>query len=94
MYAWGDAEAFGGWPGITPTGKVEIDGVSYKYFDTGAANGGLNLNLIFNNNGGGSQLPDFNVTLNQDFYLELTPDAVNEFRPLQRGAARRLRYSW
>ena len=81
MYAWGDAEAFGGWPGITPTGKVEIDGVSYKYFDTGAANEGLNLNLIFNNNGGGSQLPDFNVTLNQDFYLELTPDAVTEFDP-------------
>lgn len=81
MYAWGDAEAFGGWPGITPTGKVEIDGVNYKYFDTGAANEGLNLNLIFNNNGGGKQLPDYNVTLNQDFYLELTPDAVTEFDP-------------
>lgn len=81
MYAWGDAEAFGGWPGIKPTGKVEIDGVTYKYFDTGAANEGLNLNLIFNNNNGGKQLPDYNVTLNQDFYLELTPDAVNEFDP-------------
>ena len=81
MYAWGDAEAFGGWPGITPTGKVEIDGVTYKYFDTGASNEGLNLNLIFNNNGGGKQLPDYNVTLNQDFYLELTPEAVNEFDP-------------
>lgn len=81
MYAWGDAEAFGGWPGMKPTGKVEIDGVNYKYFDTGAANEGLNLNLIFNNNGEGKQLPDFNVTLNQDFYLELTPDAVNEFDP-------------
>ena len=81
MYAWGDAEAFGGWPGIKPTGKVEIEGVNYKYFDTGAANEGLNLNLIFNNNGNGKQLPDYNVTLNQDFYLELTPDAVNEFDP-------------
>lgn len=81
MYAWGDAEAFGGWPGIKPTGKVEIEGVTYKYFDTGAANEGLNLNLIFNNNGNGKQLPDYNVTLNQDFYLELTPDAVNEFDP-------------
>lgn len=81
MYAWGDAEAFGGWPGMTPTGKVEIDGVTYKYFDTGAANEGLNLNLIFNNNNGGKQLPDYNVTLNQDFYLELTPDAVTEFDP-------------
>ena len=81
MYAYGDAEAFGAWPGITPTGKVEIDGVNYKYFDTGAANEGKNLNLIFNNNNNGSQLPDCNVTLNQDFYLELTPEGVNEFDP-------------
>ena len=81
MYAWGDAEAFGGWPGMRPTGKVEKDGVVYRYFDTGAANEGLNLNLIFNDNGAGKQLPDYNVTLNQDFYLELTPDGVNEFDP-------------
>lgn len=81
MYAWGDAEAFGGWPGITPTGKVEKDGIVYKYFDTGAANEGLNLNLIFNNNGGGKQLPDYNVTLNQDFYLELTPEGAIPFDP-------------
>ncbi|MDE6282899.1 MAG: starch-binding protein [Muribaculaceae bacterium] len=81
MYAWGDSEAFGGWPGMKPTGKVEINGVTYKYFDTGAVNEGLNLNLIFNNNGGGKQLPDFNVTLDKDFYLELTPTEVTEFDP-------------
>ncbi|MDE6794281.1 MAG: starch-binding protein [Muribaculaceae bacterium] len=81
MYAWGDDEAFGGWPGMRPTGKIEIDGINYKYFDTGAANEGLNLNLIFNNNGEGKQLGDYNVTLDQDFYLELTPEGVNEFDP-------------
>ncbi|MBD5163148.1 MAG: starch-binding protein [Bacteroidales bacterium] len=81
MYAYGDAEAFGGWPGIEVTGTQTIDGVTYKYFDTGAANEGLNLNLIFNNNGGGIQLADYNVTLNQDFYLELTANGVNEFTP-------------
>ena len=81
MYAWGDAEAFGGWPGIKPTGKVQINGVNYKYFDTGAANEGLNLNLIFNNNGNNKQLPDFNVTLDQDYYLELTSDGVTPFDP-------------
>ena len=81
LYAWGDSEVFGGWPGIKPTGKVVIDGITYKYFDTGASNEGANINLIFNNNGNGKQLPDYNVTLNQDFYLELTPDGVNEFDP-------------
>ena len=81
MYAYGDAECFGGWPGMRPTGEIDIAGVHYTYFDTGAANEGLNENLIFNNNGGGKQLPDYNVTLNQDFYLELTPDGVVEFDP-------------
>lgn len=81
MYAWGDAEAFGGWPGMQPTGKVTIDGVEYKYFDTGVNNEGLNENLIFNNNGNGVQLADYNVTLNQDYYLEITTEGVNEFDP-------------
>ena len=81
MYAWGDAECFGGWPGMTPTGEVTKEGVTYKYFDTGEANKGLNENLIFNNNGNGSQLGDYNVTLDKDYYLELTPDGVQEFDP-------------
>lgn len=81
MYAWGDAEAFGGWPGMLPTGRISIDGVDYVYFDTGVNNEGLNENLIFNNNGAGKQLADYNVTLNQDYYLEITPDGVTEFDP-------------
>lgn len=81
LYAWGDAEVFGGWPGIKPTGEVTIDGINYKYFDTGALNEGMNINLIFNNNGGGKQLPDYPVTLNQDYYLELTDQGVTPFDP-------------
>jgi hypothetical protein len=80
MYAWGDAEAFGGWPGIRPTGTVVIDNVTYKYFDTGADNASLNLNLIFSDNGS-NQLGDYNVTLNQDYYLEATPTGVVPFDP-------------
>lgn len=81
LYAWGDAEVFGGWPGIQPTGETTIDGVKYKYFDTGEANEGLNINLIFNNNNNGSQLGDYNVTLDQDYYLELTADGVVPYDP-------------
>lgn len=76
MYAWGDKEAFGGWPGMQPTGQEVVADVMYTYFDLGEANTGLNLNLIFNNNGGGSQLADYNVTVNQDFFLRLTDDGV------------------
>lgn len=81
LYAWGDAEAFGAWPGITPTGRMEINGTMYQYFDTGADNEGLNLNLIFNNNGGGEQLADVNVTLNKDYYFELTSEGAVEIDP-------------
>ncbi|MDE5645561.1 MAG: starch-binding protein [Muribaculaceae bacterium] len=81
MYAWSDAEAFGGWPGIKMTGTVAIDGTTYKYFDTGEANKGLSVNLIFNDNGGGQQLGDYSVTLDRDYYLELTPGGVLEYDP-------------
>ena len=67
--------------GIQPTGETTIDGVKYKYFDTGEANEGLNINLIFNNNNNGSQLGDYNVTLDQDYYLELTADGVVPYDP-------------
>ena len=77
LYAWGDAEAFGGWPGMQPTGEVVIDGTNWTYFDLGEANRGLNLNLIFNNNGGGSQLADYNVTLDKDeYFLIITDEGV------------------
>ncbi len=78
MYAYGDAEAFGAWPGILPTGTEVVDGTEYKYFDTGEANAGLSLNLIFNNNNNGSQLADFPVVLDRDYFIELTPDGAVE----------------
>ncbi len=78
MYAYGDAEAFGGWPGMRSTGTLTKDGQTYTYFDTGVDNQGLSLNLIFNNNNNGKQLGDFAVTLNRDYYLELTADGVKE----------------
>ena len=81
LYAWGDAEIFGGWPGAHATGTVTLDGITYKYFDTGAANEGLNVNLIFNNDNNGKQLADYNVTLNEDIYVELTADGVVPFDP-------------
>ena len=52
IYAWGNdiTELFGSWPGILPTGSVEIKGVTSNYYDTGEANKGLTYNLIMNNN--------------------------------------------
>lgn len=77
LYAWGDAEAFGGWPGMVPTGSVIKDEINWTYFDLGEDVRGLNLNLIFNNNGGGSQLKDYNVTIDkEEYFLTITADGV------------------
>ncbi len=73
LYAWGDAEAFGGWPGMPATGTQTINGLTYTYFDLGENNTGLNLNLIPNNNGGGVQWEggDLNFTIDHDIYLRI-----------------------
>ena len=76
LYSWGDGEAFGGWPGMQPTGEVVLDGTTWTYFDLGEANRGLNLNLIFNNNGGGTQLSDYNVRADRDYFLTVTAEGV------------------
>ncbi len=78
LYAYGDGEIFGAWPGILPTGTEVVDGTEYTYFDAGEANTGMSVNLIFNNNNNGSQLADFPVVLDKDYFLELTPDGVVE----------------
>ena len=79
MYMWGDVNDLnGGWPGMQPTGTEVKDGVTYTYFDMGEENSGLTENLIFNNNGGGSQLADFNFTITRDIYLRITDTGVEE----------------
>ena len=74
LYAWGDKEFFGGWPGVAPTGEKTVDGVNYTFWEFTSA--GESEHLIFNNNGGGEQAPDFDVVLNKDYYLIVTADGV------------------
>ncbi len=80
LYCWGDSEVFGGWPGAQVTGTEKIDGKTYKYFDTGADNAGKTINLILNNNNGGSQLENFDVlksvVLNKNYFFSFSSDNV------------------
>ena len=79
LYMWGDINNLNGdWPGMNVTGTWNHDGITWKYFDMGAANTGLVENLIFNNAGNGVQLPDFNFTIDRDLYLRITADGVEE----------------
>ena len=83
LYAWGDAELGGGWPGLQVTGTKTIGKVTYKYFDTGEAFKGLNVNLIFNNNNNGKQLEGdgLNVTLDRDYYFRITDTTYEQIEP-------------
>ena len=82
LYMWGDINNLNGdWPGMQVTGTWNHDGITWKYFDFGEENTGLNENLIFNNAGGGSQLKDFNFTIDRNIYLRITADGVEEISP-------------
>lgn len=78
LYAWGDAEVFGGWPGASVKGTWKHEGVTWKYFDFGEANTGLVEHLIFNNGGNGIQLADFDFTIDRNVYVKITPEGVEE----------------
>ena len=80
LYMWGDINNFGGdWPGMQVGGSETIGGVVYKYFEYGDDIYGLSENLIFNNNGNGTQHPDVNVTFEdgvQDYFFQVTADGA------------------
>ena len=95
LYAWGDAEAFGGWPGMAPTGTQTINGLEYTYFDLGEANTGLNLHLIPNNNNNGVQWEggDLNFTIDHDIYVRIFDGGYEVIEPGLPGWWRRRRHA-
>ncbi len=69
LYAYGDSELFGAWPGAAPIDEQEINGVTYQVF--GLDNEGGSFNLIFNNWNQSKQLPDYPIVANRDFYFRI-----------------------
>lgn len=76
LYAWGDGELFGAWPGESWVDQMTIGDNVYKVFLLDAESG--SYNLIFNNWNNGLQAPDFNITANRDYYLRVTATAVTD----------------
>lgn len=70
LYAWGDSELFGAWPGQNPFNKVVKDDVTYDVFGHNAETG--SYQLIYNNNNQGSQLADYAISGGQDYYFKAT----------------------
>ena len=80
LYMWGDVNDFGGgWPGVAVTGTISLGGIDWTYFDYSNEIFGLAENLIFNNNGGGTQLADYPITFEEgvvDYWLTVTAEGV------------------
>lgn len=79
LYAWGDSELFGAWPGESWVDLVEIAGISYKKFLLDTDSG--SYNLIFNNWNNGQQTPDYGIDADRDYYFDVYADHVEEVFP-------------
>ncbi|MDO4320318.1 MAG: hypothetical protein Q4C34_07055 [Bacteroidales bacterium] len=76
LYAWGDSELFGAWPGQAPVDETVIDGVTYQIFGLDAESG--NYHLIFNNWNNNKQLPDFDIKADRDYWFRIDDETVKE----------------
>ena len=88
MYLFGDVNDFGGlWPGIRPGGKLSYKGYDYTMFTVHSTAFGLNEQIIFNNNGMGTQLEKVPVTFSKDkpdYFYMITPMGTAAVDPEQR----------
>ena len=76
LYAWGDSELFGAWPGEASVGDSIVNGVEYKVFLLDANSG--SYHLIFNNWNNGLQLPDYDIVADRDYFFTITGSEVSE----------------
>ena len=76
LYAWGDSELFGAWPGEASVGDSIVNGINYKVFLLNANSG--NYHLIFNNWNNGVQLPDYDIVADRDYFFTITGAGVTE----------------
>ena len=64
-------------------GEKTINGINYKVFLLDTEGG--NYHLIFNNWNNGSQLPDYDIVANRDYYFTLSDTAATEVDPATYG---------
>jgi len=76
LYAWGDSELFGAWPGEASVGDSIVNGVNYKVFLLDTEGG--SYHLIFNNWNNGVQLPDYDIVADRDYFFTITANGVKE----------------
>ena len=82
IYAYGNMEAFGGWPGATTAPTEEKNGVTYSVYEFQVEKAAPNLNLIIHNNVGegaeGDKRLFFTIDEARDYYLTVSEESVVE----------------
>lgn len=81
LYFWSDGITTPAWPGLQPSSTEVINGVTYTCFEISKEFKEKTLNLIFNNNGGGSQFDGAAITLERDFYYLITSTTAEKVDP-------------
>ena len=83
IYGWNSADGSvtDAWPGNAVNGTVEIDEVTYKYVDMGAALNDKTMKLIFNCNSSQNTQDGYEVTMNRHYYFKITDDSAEEVDP-------------
>lgn len=76
VYAYGDKEIWGAWPGQAPIDEQTIDGTTYKVFGHNEDSG--SYSLIVNNWNRSLQLPDYAIVGGRDYRFTATPTALTE----------------
>ncbi len=79
LYAYGDSELWGAWPGQAPIDERDINGTVYKVFGLDTETG--SYNLIFNNWNNGLQLPDYPIVADRDYYFRIDDQKAVEIDP-------------
>lgn len=82
IYAYGNLEAFGGWPGATTAPTEVKNGVTYSVYEFQVEKAAPNLNLIIHNNVGdgvdGDKRLYFTINEARDYYITVNAESVTE----------------
>lgn len=81
LHYWGDGVTGTDWPGITPAGTEEVNGVAFTYFLLPEELNDKEINIIFNNNGAGAQFDGPYIKIDRSYYFSITAEAATETDP-------------
>ena len=85
-YAWADGlsdtDILGAWPGSEGVGTLVVGETTYYIYDVAETLEGATLNLIINNNGTNTQIPDYQYTVDGDCWFAVDDTSASEIEPL------------